>query len=96
LWAELSEKLSDLINADIKYGGGDPDALDNLSAAAEEILKVEDDEQSLDRVRAELARRGVMSEDMGRTMLLAQQRIAERRKKVLTLIADMGDVGPED
>lgn len=95
-WAELSEKFSDLIDPAIKYGGGNREALDSLSVASEEIVKVEADEESLHEIRAELARRGGMSEDVGSDLMKAQQAIAARRKHVINLVAGMGEIVPED
>jgi putative GTP pyrophosphokinase len=37
LWAELSEKLSDIVNSAIKYGGGDEDAVRVLMVMSETI-----------------------------------------------------------
>ncbi|HEY6232548.1 MAG TPA: hypothetical protein VIW64_14895 [Pyrinomonadaceae bacterium] len=37
LWAELSEKLSDIVDSAIKYGGGDEDAVRILSAMSDTI-----------------------------------------------------------
>jgi putative GTP pyrophosphokinase len=95
-WAELSEKFSDLINPAIKYGGGDAEALDSLSVASDEIIKVENDEKLLKDILAELASRGGMSEDAGRDLLKAQRSIAARRKQVINLIGGMGEIIPED
>jgi len=95
-WAELSEKFSDLIDPAIKYGGGNAEALDSLSVASDEIIKVEKDERLLKDILAELARRGGMSEDAGRDLLKAQRSIAARRKQVINLIAGMGEIIPED
>lgn len=95
-WAELSEKFSDLIDPSIKYGGGNREALDSLSVASEEIVKVEADEELLHQIRAELARRGGMSENVGGDLMKAQQSIAARRKHVINLVAGMGEIIPED
>ena len=98
-WAELSEKFADLVDPEIKYGRGDEDALDSLAVASEEVIRVEDAERSLmllTEIRAELARRGEMSEDIGRQILEAQRAIAARRKNVIRLIAGMGEIVPEE
>jgi putative GTP pyrophosphokinase len=90
-WAELSEKLSDLVDPEIKYGGGAPEVLDSLSVAAEEIVEVETAELAL----LVAQQRGIL-EDMGRDILKAQQLIAARRKRVVKLIESMGEIVPED
>ena len=41
LWAELSEKLSDVVDGAIKYGGGDEDALLLLNGMSDAIMKLE-------------------------------------------------------
>ena len=41
LWAQLSEKLSDISDPAVKYGGGDPRARKVLSVASKEIDDVE-------------------------------------------------------
>jgi putative GTP pyrophosphokinase len=91
LWAELSEKFSDLIDPAIKYGGGDPDALDSLSVASEEIVEVE----NYERLLSVAMQRGIL-EDMGLDILKAQQQIAAQRKRVMGLIESMGEIVPED
>jgi putative GTP pyrophosphokinase len=42
LWAQLSEKLSDVLDPAIKYGGGDPDDQAGLSDMAQLIAKYEE------------------------------------------------------
>ena len=44
LWAQLSEKLSDVLNPAIKYGGGDSDAQNVLSGLSRLIASYEDRE----------------------------------------------------
>ena len=41
-WAELSERLADVVDSSIKYGGGDTDIREPLSAASESIVILED------------------------------------------------------
>lgn len=94
-WAQLSEKYADLVDPAIKYGGGDPETLESLSVAAEEIAKVENDEITLAQIRTEVARRGGMAEDIGHRLLKTEASIARRRKNVLKLIAGMADIPPE-
>jgi putative GTP pyrophosphokinase len=44
MWAQLSEKLSDVLDPAIKYGGGDPEAQDFLSSLSERVAWSEDRE----------------------------------------------------
>ncbi|MGZ9261955.1 MAG: hypothetical protein ACXW6V_20990 [Candidatus Binatia bacterium] len=41
LWAELSERLADVVDSNIKYGGGDPQVNQLLSVESEMIAKLE-------------------------------------------------------
>lgn len=98
LWAELSEKFSDLVDPAIKYGGGDPDALDSLAVASEEIVKVEDHERLLEDYKKLISvalERGIM-EDRGSDILKAQQQIGAHRKRVMRLIESMAEIVPEE
>jgi ppGpp synthetase/RelA/SpoT-type nucleotidyltranferase len=45
LWAELSEKLSDVIDPTIKYGGGDDETRDLLGATSQAVAAVEEAEK---------------------------------------------------
>ena len=42
LWAELSEKFSDKVGVDLKYGGGDPQLRDLLLARSEFVSRMEE------------------------------------------------------
>ena len=54
-WAELSEKLSDLIDPSIKYGGGDDKFADALAGAAKSIASLELSERKLIEIEATVA-----------------------------------------
>jgi RelA/SpoT family protein len=47
LWAELSEKLSDIVDSAIKYGGGDEDAVKILMVMSNTIKAQEANESRL-------------------------------------------------
>ena len=47
VWAELSEKLSDLIDPAVKYGGGDPDIKELLSEASLTVAEQESNESRI-------------------------------------------------
>lgn len=96
LWAELSEKLADVIDPSIKYGGGDPEVLDSLSVAAKEIIDVEIAESALNAILRAGAEDRRFLEDSGRTIMKAQELIAAHRSRVVRLITSMGEIVPED
>jgi predicted nuclease with TOPRIM domain len=50
-WAELSEKLSDLVDPAIKYGGGDPKNQELLTEYSDLVAEQESVESELPRVR---------------------------------------------
>jgi len=53
LWAELSEKLSDIIDASIKYGGGSDDVQQMLLPLSEMIAKYEKNTKNIDDIKME-------------------------------------------
>jgi len=55
LWAELSEKLSDVIDPTIKYGGGEGVPRDFLDATSSQIAQQEWGEKKIGRMQAWLA-----------------------------------------
>ena len=54
LWAEISEKFSDVIDSTIKYGGGNEDIRKYLTQSHLYIAKVEEAEVLLENCRAQL------------------------------------------
>jgi putative GTP pyrophosphokinase len=56
LWAELSEKLSDVFDPAIKYGGGDKSVTQTLERASKVIAALEAQELELANLRGRLAR----------------------------------------
>ena len=55
IWAELSEKLSDVVDSAIKYGGGPPDIQDLLANASSMIASFEKLEEITAELEASLA-----------------------------------------
>jgi putative GTP pyrophosphokinase len=47
LWAELSERLSDVVDSTIKYGGGEQQVREHLSLTSGQIAKIEEFEKEL-------------------------------------------------
>ncbi len=54
LWAELSEKLSDLVDPAIKYGGGEPSIRNLLSMSSDLVSQEESQELQLTELRRDL------------------------------------------
>jgi len=94
-WAELSEKFADLIDPAIKYGGGDLETLESLAIASEEIMKHEDHERQWDQIRAEVAHRSEMSDDIKRTLSDAEASLRRGRANLVKLMAGMANI-PEE
>lgn len=66
LWAQLSEKISDLVDPTIKYGGGPEEARIVLQSAARMIDSLEDGERQLFMLSTDLPEgRDQYSEDLG-------------------------------
>ena len=55
LWAELSEKLSDVIDPSIKYGGGDGTLRSALEIISKSVTGLETTEESIPRLRESLS-----------------------------------------
>jgi len=56
LWAEVSEKLSDVMDPAIKYGGGAKKVQQFLAASSVVVAKHEEDESQIFRIRQELTK----------------------------------------
>ena len=66
-WAELSEKLSDLIEPSIKYGGGDDKTKEFLATASQVVISAEELESVLNKLESrlsELQRNGSTDEEL--------------------------------
>ncbi|MDE2485018.1 MAG: RelA/SpoT domain-containing protein [candidate division NC10 bacterium] len=55
LWAEFSEKLSDVVDPMIKYGGGDDETRRLLGVASEYLTRIEGSEQMIARLQEQQA-----------------------------------------
>jgi ppGpp synthetase/RelA/SpoT-type nucleotidyltranferase len=54
LWAELSEKISDVVDPSIKYGGGDERIRNLLAETSDLIAQLESAEEQLEEQLANL------------------------------------------
>ena len=78
LWAELSERLADVIDSSIKYGGGEPQIQRYLSLTSEHIAKLEKSEKELSASEETFLRQGLESQSF--------QEIVARDKNILAEI----------
>jgi len=78
LWAELSEKLSDIVDPAIKYGAGDERVRTILTQASMIVMNMESLETSLENMKVQLSSQGLFTGDI-------QQMIAEQEKSIMTV-----------
>lgn len=89
LWAELSEKLSDVVDNSIKYGGGDEDVRSLLPGMADTIQRLELLEHQLRQAPSSVAGQGdADNQDEKIEELLAI------RKSVIEMLERLGEVIP--
>jgi putative GTP pyrophosphokinase len=82
LWAELSEKLSDVVDPAIKYGGGSGNAQAILTSASSIVINEESLEMKLANALAQLSAQDSLTDER-------KQKLAEIRDKVNTLRQDV-------
>jgi hypothetical protein len=87
LWAELSEKLSDVVDSALKYGGGDTEKLTLLTLISEAIETLEDIEKDLTQL---MIKDGIKKETQD-----LETRINKVRKIILELLADLDPTSSE-
>ncbi|HJR75246.1 MAG TPA: hypothetical protein VJ806_16600 [Luteimonas sp.] len=90
LWAEISEKISDTVDPQIKYGVGNPVALRFLSRFSDAIRRVELEEEARRKVMFDLHGRGLLNTQNGKRKLREiEKRYFEKRKHLLQLLQDV-------
>ncbi|MGH2397968.1 MAG: hypothetical protein ACRD1T_10185 [Acidimicrobiia bacterium] len=79
LWAELSEKLSDLFDPNIKYGGGDDEPRRVLADTSENVAGVEKLEQSIAHLKEQYVSEQVLQQvqDLEEQMVHARKKFAD-------------------
>src|SRR6266508_684201 len=83
LWGELSEKLSDVVDPSIKYGGGPAIVRALLSKTSDGIARFEETESQIAVLETDiigLAQRKLPEEDERRLRVIEQQ-VAEKKEK---------------
>jgi len=82
LWAELSEKLSDVYGPAIKYGGGDKDIQEELAEYSAMVAKDESLEVRLREALAQLCVEGDPTDERNREMSELQKRLLSLRQEL--------------
>jgi ppGpp synthetase/RelA/SpoT-type nucleotidyltranferase len=86
LWAELSEKLSDLIDPAIKYGGGD-DRVKRVLATASELVALQEDNElkllALQQARPSFKSNTDMTQDTSEGTIDQQSELDHLREAIM-------------
>ena len=96
LWAELSEKLSDVVDNGIKYGVGDKDSLLILAIMSNTIMKLEINESMLHQIVTRDELKDKLSEDIDPELIKAQQLITLGKQSIVELLNEAGEVIPRE
>ncbi|MFT3897180.1 MAG: hypothetical protein QM719_05725 [Thermomonas sp.] len=89
LWAEISEKVSDTMGPDLKYGVGDPEALSFLNNLSVAILKVEQEEVARDQVQRQIKSAVHIPGKIKRELRVIEKRFFARRSQLVQLLSDV-------
>lgn len=88
LWAELSEKLSDVVEPAVKYGGGDEIVRELLERASSLVNEEELMEMKLAQKQAQLSSEAWLTSDIKKALSTAQEIVDSSRQMVLTRLRD--------
>lgn len=94
LWAELSEKLSDVVDPSLKYGGGPDEAKRMLSDAAEAVAGLEENEVELSdlRLRVERLAEARLPEQQAQELNEMKQRLSVEHAKTAVRRRELADI----
>ena len=99
LWAELSEKFSDVADPAIKYGGGDEGIQKALKAAYLDIARVESLETELADVQMRLSSQNKLTDDNKERIASAQEALSSLKQKMLddysNIVKGLGEIKGE-
>jgi ppGpp synthetase/RelA/SpoT-type nucleotidyltranferase len=84
IWAELSEKFSDVFDPAIKYGGGDNDAQKQLLRSSSTIAREESLEIEVAAMYLTLSSQNELTDKKKKELIKIQERVISLRKKMLT------------
>ena len=90
VWAELSEKYSDIVDSSIKYGGGDIGIQEILQATSKLIALVETTEKDLDPLISRAAS-DHMPHDLKQEVADARENQKQIKVEVFKLFSDLTD-----
>jgi putative GTP pyrophosphokinase len=82
VWAEMSEKLSDLVDASIKYGGGHEVLRTFLQVHSELVAMQEKGEMQLERVLTLAASEEDISDDVRQQIAVIQEGLEKNRREI--------------
>lgn len=88
VWAEMSEKLSDVVDPKIKYGGGDPTVTEFLLEVSEMVTELETNESelaTLERGIAPLSSLEGLVQDTQQEVNDLQRKIRDAKEKQITV-----------
>jgi ppGpp synthetase/RelA/SpoT-type nucleotidyltranferase len=77
VWAEVSEKLADVVDPSIKYGGGPTDVKTLLKSLSNSIAEIEDLEYNLYRLKE-----GGIRTQLEPRLIEIEERIARQRERL--------------
>lgn len=93
LWAELSEKLADVMDPAIKYGGGEPDVRSALTGISAAFADIEHDEHKLLQLESRIKNLRESSPELGRELDDARRNFAAITKRAHAVVNQvMGDI----
>ncbi len=99
LWAELSEKFSDIVGPSIKYGGGDEHTRETLMAASSMIAREETLETEFANKQELLSARKSIPDDKKQQIIEIQKRFGEIRQSInddfRRIISRLGEIKGE-
>jgi ppGpp synthetase/RelA/SpoT-type nucleotidyltranferase len=88
LWAELSEKLSDIVNPAIKYGAGDKRVRTILTETSDMVIGMETLETKLANGKTQLSLEGQITDAEKQTIVELEEENHSLRRQALKILRD--------
>lgn len=89
LWAELSEKLSDIVDPAIKYGVGNEDMRVLLTQASDMVIVVESSEIHLSNAKTKISSEGWFTDDIQQMITKMEKSISSMRQQAFETLRDV-------